>query len=332
MARRALGPAALQVVQAVRQVLAGERRPVVVACSGGADSMALACAVAHLARRGCQHATASAAVIDHGLQPASSEVAAEVANRLNEIGLAVTTRRVNVAADSPDGMEAAARDARYAALAEVAGAEAVVLLGHTLDDQAETVLLGLARGSGTRSLAGMPAQFGRSPQFIRPLLGLRRTTTAQACGEWGAEVWSDPQNDDPTFTRVRVRQRVLPMLETELGPGITEALARTATMARQDADALDGLADSLVPAAGEGLAAASLRTMPEAIASRVLRRWLVDGGVDQPSYANVQAVKALVDDWHGQLGVDLPGGIRVLREAGTLVLGRTPHAVGLGED
>ncbi len=299
MARRALGPAALQVVQAVRQVLAGERRPVV---------------------RGCQHATASAAVIDHGLQPASSEVAAEVANRLNEIGLAVTTRRVNVAADSPDGMEAAARDARYAALAEVAGAEAVVLLGHTLDDQAETVLLGLARGSGTRSLAGMPAQFGRSPQFIRPLLGLRRTTTAQACGEWGAEVWSDPQNDDPTFTRVRVRQRVLPMLETELGPGITEALARTATMARQDADALDGLA------------AASLRTMPEAIASRVLRRWLVDGGVDQPSYAHVQAVKALVDDWHGQLGVDLPGGIRVLREAGTLVLGRTPHAVGLGED
>ena len=163
MARRALGPAALQVVQAVRQVLAGERRPVVVACSGGADSMALACAVAHLARRGCQHATASAAVIDHGLQPASSEVAAEVVNRLNEIGLAVTTRRVNVAADSPDGMEAAARDARYAALAEVAGAEAVVLLGHTLDDQAETVLLGLARGSGTRSLAGMPAQFGRSP-------------------------------------------------------------------------------------------------------------------------------------------------------------------------
>lgn len=329
MARRALGPAGLQIVQAVRAVLPADDRPVVVACSGGADSMAVARAVAQLARSGgSRPPVASAVVIDHGLQAGSAEVALRVAERLQAIGVEVRIRRVQVAADSADGLEAAARRARYAALCELAGPESLVLLGHTLDDQAETVLLGLARGSGTRSLAGMPAAFGAGPRFLRPLLGVRRTTTAQACREWGLDIWSDPQNDDPSFARVRVRRNVLPMLEAELGPGIAEALARTAAIARQDADALDEIAAPLLPAVGEGLAVSVLRGTPEAISSRVLRGWLIAGGVDQPSYAHLRAVQALVNDWHGQAGIDLPGGFRVTRVEGVLRLGRTPHIVG----
>ncbi len=117
---------------------------------------------------------------------------------------------------------------------------AAVMLGHTMDDQAETVLLGLARGSGARSLAGMQDASGR---YLRPLLGLRRWQTGAACSALGLEPWADPQNCDPAYARTRVRQQVLPMMEELLGPGITEALARTADRLRADADALDALAD-----------------------------------------------------------------------------------------
>lgn len=326
MARRALGPAALQVVQAVQQVFAAPDDPtreIVVACSGGADSMSLACAVGHLAGKSADRTpSVRAAIVDHGLQPGSAQVAAAVAARLEGIGMPAQVRRVEVLTDSPDGMEAAARDARYQALREMAGPHAVVLLGHTLDDQAETVLLGLARGSGTRSLAGMPPRFGTAPQFRRPLLGLRRTTTAKACREWGIEVWDDPQNAQPEFARVRVRQRVMPMLEAELGPRFAEALARTAILARQDGDALDDCAEALIPASGEGLEVTMLVGLPEAVASRVLRGWLVRAGADQPGFAHVRSVQALVDRWHGQRGVDLPGGVRVRRKAGLLVADR----------
>ncbi len=329
MARRALGDAGLEIVQALRGVLPPDGSPLVVACSGGADSMALACAAAHLSQRGSITSAVRAIVIDHGLQAGSDEVTAQVAERLRRIGLPAETGRVQVDRESPDGMEAAARQARYTALAELAGPDAIVLLGHTLDDQAETVLLGLARGSGTRSLSGMPIAFGIGPRFVRPLLNLRRAATAQACREWGIDVWSDPHNDDLRFARVRVRLSVLPLLEVELGPGVAEALARTAALARQDADALDALAAPLLPASGEGLSAAELRRMPEAIAARVLRGWLIAGGVEQPSYAHLQAVKTLVDDWHGQQGIDLPGGIRAVRESGVLRLkGAARHNYG----
>ena len=143
------------------------------------------------------------------------------------------------------GPEAAARTARYAALqSEAAGRQATIWLGHTLDDQAESVLLGLARGSGPRSLAGMAARTGR---LVRPLLGLRRSVTEQACAELDLDPWRDPHNDDPRFARVRVRRTVLPTLEAELGPGVAEALARTAALVRDDADLLDGLAAEADP-------------------------------------------------------------------------------------
>lgn len=322
MARRELSPAQLAIVQAVTGWLAEPGRPIVVACSGGPDSMALAAAVAQLASRQPELAAlASVRIVDHGLQPGSGHVATQVIARLQARGLAGQVLRVQVERDSPAGPEAAAREARYAALAasELAGGR--VLLGHTLDDQAETVLLGLARGSGTRSLAGMPERFVRNEvEFVRPLLGLRRETTEQACRDWQLPVWYDPHNVDKRFLRVRVRTSVLPTLEAELGPGVTEALARTAGLARADADLLDELANEQLVGVGAELPVATLAGLSPALASRVLRGWLLGRGVPEPSHTHLQSVWVLVSDWRGQQGVDLPGGLRVVRRAGALAI------------
>ena len=214
---------------------------VLVACSGGADSVALAAAAAFVAPR--LGLRAGGVTVDHGLQPGSAERAGEIAAQMTRLGLdpvqsvAVTVPPPAMAA----GPEAAARTARYAALDEAAAAHGAVavLLGHTLDDQAETVLLGLARGSGGRSLAGMPARRGR---YRRPLLAVRRGTTAAACAELGLAPWQDPHNADFRFARARVRHRALPALEEALGPGVAEALARTAAQLRADTECLDDLA------------------------------------------------------------------------------------------
>jgi tRNA(Ile)-lysidine synthase len=295
---------------------------VVVALSGGPDSLALAAAVAFEAPRAGLRA--GAVVVDHGLQPGSADVAAHAARQAAEIGLApVRVERVSVGAPrGAGGPEAAARTARYAALERVAselGASAV-LLAHTLDDQAETVLLGLARGSGAASLQGMPAERGI---FRRPLLGIRRSTTVQACADAGLEPWNDPQNDDPSFTRVRVRQTVLPMLESELGPGVAEALARTAEQLREDADALGTFAAEVAEdltepeEAGVSLPVAALAANPPALRHRLIR-YVVDAefGVALSRQQTLETAR-LVTDWHGQAGVDLPG-ITVTRHDGRL--------------
>ena len=233
-------PAVSQLRSAVRECLAdlepGEL--VLAACSGGADSLALAASLAFVAPR--QGLRAGGVTVDHRLQSGSARQAARVAAQLTGLGL----EPVQVAAVTVGrrgGPEAAARSARYRALDErgqAAGA-AAVLLGHTLDDQAETVLLGLARGSGSRSLAGMP---GRAGMYRRPFLAIGRDQTRAACGALGLEVWEDPHNADSGYARARVRHHVLPTLEAALGPGIAEALARTAGQLRDDADALDELA------------------------------------------------------------------------------------------
>jgi len=217
---------------------------VLVACSGGTDSLALAAAAAFVARRGARRA--GAVVVDHGLQEGSADVAARAAEACRGLGLdPVVVVRVVVGASG--GPEAAARDARYAALEKAAAdaGAAAVLLGHTLDDQAETVLLGLARGSGARSLAGMPTSRGA---FRRPILGLRRSDTAAACEAQGLVPWHDPTNaggpDDPL--RSRVRAEVMPVLDRVLGPGVPQALARTADQLAEDAAALDVLAATLL--------------------------------------------------------------------------------------
>ncbi|GAB3816460.1 tRNA lysidine(34) synthetase TilS [Tessaracoccus terricola] len=308
MARRELGPAALEVAQAVAALLpTGE---VVVGVSGGADSLALALGAQWAAAR--SGTVVRCIVVDHGLQDGSDAVARRVVEQLDARGIHAEVRRVAVDLESGDGLESAARDARLETLA----AEGVpVLLGHTLDDQAESVLLGLLRGSGVRSLAGM-AQV-RAP-FLRPLLGIRRTTTQQACGEWGIEYWSDPHNTDERFARVRVRNHVGGLSEA-LGRDVAPALARSATLARIDADYLDGLALGIGVKAlsGRDLRADVVADLPDAIRLRVIRDWLAAHGVEPLAMVHLQAVDALVAAWRGQGPVDLPGA-RVLRTDGTL--------------
>lgn len=316
MARRLLGPATLAVVQAVEASLTETDTSLLCACSGGPDSLALAFGVRRAARaRGLGYA---AVVVDHGLQPGSGRVSAAAAQTLTGLGyLEVDTVRVAVVTDG-SGPEAAARTARYQVLdAAAAQRYATLLLGHTLDDQAETVLLGLARGSGTRALAGMAP---RSDARLRPLLGVRREVTRRACAELGLAPWTDPHNADPDYARVRVRERVLPVLEAELGPGVAVALARTATLARADADLLDALAaavaGSTVALSGE-LNCADAAALPAAVRTRLLVSWLRDRGATDLAQSHVRAVDALLIDWHGQGPVHLAG-IRVARAAGVL--------------
>ncbi|RXW32890.1 tRNA lysidine(34) synthetase TilS [Propioniciclava flava] len=305
MARKALGPATLAVVQAVEALPA---EPWVVACSGGADSLSLAWA-AHLVagRRGT---SVRAVVVDHGLQAGSGEIAADVVRILASFNL--DAQVVPVTVESQGNVEAQAREARYAALEREAGGDAALLLGHTLDDQAETVLLGLARGSGPRSLAGMAARRGR---LTRPLLELHRHTTARACAEVGLEPWHDPMNADPHFARVRTRTRVLPMLERELGPGIAEALARTADLCRDAAEALDAAAAPLISTT---LDVDVLASAQPGVRRAAIAAWLTERGAPSASWVHVTAVEALVTDWHGQRGIDVAGGA-VLRKEGDLV-------------
>ena len=311
---------------------------VLVACSGGPDSLALAAAVAFVAPRAGLRA--GAVVVDHGLQPDSAEVASRAAGKCRELGLDPVEVVAVDAAAGAGGPEAAARIARHAALEEAAarhGAVAV-LFGHTLDDQAETVLLGLARGSGARSLAGMAARRGL---LRRPLLGLRREQTLQVCVVLGLEPWHDPTNDptnDPTShpgsdspLRSRVRHEVLPVVESVLGPGVAEALARTAAQLREDVEVLDQLAAQLLAAAGTvdgDLDAAVLAAAPPAVRRRALRAACVAAGTPAGSLARVHVleVDALLTDWHGQGGIDLPGGTRVLRRYGRLTVDRSGEA------
>jgi tRNA(Ile)-lysidine synthase len=221
------------------------------------------------------------------------------------------------------GPEAAARQARYRALdAEARAHAATVWLGHTLDDQAETVLLGLARGSGSRSLAGMAPRTGH---LVRPFLQIRRTTTRQVCAELGLEPWQDPHNSDRRFTRVRVREIVLPTLEAELGPGVAEALARTAELVRDDTEFLDRLA-AQTSSTSEGLGGtdtldcAALESQPAALRRRILRLWLMGHGLGDLSLRHISAVESLVIDWHGQKAIQIPGAT-VRRTGGRLGVG-----------
>lgn len=315
-------PRAVAVLRtAVRPGLRGSDRPVLTACSGGADSVALAAALAFEARSA--GARVGAVTVDHGLQPGSADRADGTAELLRGLGLdPVLVCRVSVGAGG--GPEGAARAARYAALAAAAaGLGARVALGHTLDDQAETVLLGLGRGSGPRSVAGMVTE--RTADGVlwwRPLLGVRRATTREACADQGLPVWEDPWNADPAYTRARLRSEVLPLMDDVLGGGVAPALARTAELLREDLDALDSLAAAeLARLTGEdGLLARELGVLPAALRRRVLRGWLHAAGVPDVQAVHLRAVEALVTRWHGQVRVDLPGGAGALRTSGRLVL------------
>lgn len=290
-----------------------------VAVSGGADSLALAAAV--IAESKDLALRPIAVTIDHQLQDGSAAQAARVVEQLKSLGYTdVISRKVSV--DQSSGLESGARDARYGALHEIATEVSAshIYLGHTRDDQAETVLLGLARGSGARSLSGMAAVNGK---VIRPLLNLTRELTEQVCRDLEIEIWNDPHNLNLEFSRVRVRTRVLPVMEEEMGPGISQALARTAALLRDDADALDQLAHQ---AAG-GLNLSDLEIdylllLPKAVRTRVLRKAIYAQGAPGGAITadHVASVEALITSWHGQGEVSLPGGVKVARISGRLSL------------
>ena len=270
-----------------------------VALSGGADSLALTAAAASLR-------PTTALIVDHGLQLDSASVAEEA--RLQALRLGCTAARIlSVRVGRDGGPEAAARTARYGAL-DAARDSAPVLLAHTLDDQAETVLLGLGRGSGPRSIAGMRAA---DPPWFRPLLGQRRADTRAACAELRLQHFEDPHNADPRFTRVRLRTEVLPLLEEVLGGGVAEALARTAEALREDNDMLDTLAAGhLAGARANGeLDIAALSDLPGALRRRVIRGWLLTGGAAGLSDRQIRAVDALITSWRGQGGVAVGGAV-----------------------
>lgn len=299
-------------------------QPVLVACSGGADSVALAAAAVRVgARLGI---AVGAAVIDHGIQPDSATIAEAAAGICTSLGLAPVTIR-QVTPVGPGGIEAAARRARYAALDDIADEwqASAVLLGHTQDDQAETVLLGLARGSGARTLAGMPVVRGR---YHRPLLGLSRDVVRSAFPD--LPVWHDPHNSDLRFLRVRVRQVVLPMLAEQVGPGVSSALARSAAQCRAEVDAVDEWARRVSPecvhhtAAEVVIEALQLADYPEAVVARVVRQAAEAAGCPSAGLTavHVSAMVALVRHWHGQGAVALPGGVSAGRISGRVVLCR----------
>ncbi|MBT2529035.1 tRNA lysidine(34) synthetase TilS [Streptomyces sp. ISL-99] len=296
---------------------------VLVACSGGADSMALASALAFEAPK--LGIRAGGVTVDHGLQEGSDVRAAEVVNRLAALRLdPVEAVAVSVGRDG--GPEAAARDARYAALdaaAERHGA-AAVLLGHTRDDQAETVLLGLARGSGIRSLSGMAAVTGAG-RYRRPFLQLDRQTARKACMVQSLPVWDDPHNTDPAYTRSRLRHDGLPALEKALGKGVVEALARTAQLSRDDADALDDWAaeaDASVRDESGRLECAKLYALPPAVRRRVLRRAAIAAGSPPGSLfaRHIEELDRLITGWRGQGVINLPGRVEAQRQGGRLVI------------
>ena len=308
-------PATAAVRVAVRRCLADlpPGAPVTAAVSGGADSLALAAALAFERPGSC------ALVVDHGLQEGSDEVAAAAAAQCRSLGLEAHVLATppgglrGLAGESPvgtptkapqpgggSGPEGDARALRYALL-EAAAGEAVVLLGHTRDDQAETVLLGLLRGSGARALSGMAPVRGR---YRRPFLDLPRATVRQACAEAGLVPHEDPHNDDPSFTRVAVRRL---LADLDLAPG----LARSAALLREDAEALDALA-------GPTDDVAALAAMPAALRARSLKAWAEERCGHALSKAHVDALRALVEQWHGQGPVALPGGGQVTRRAGRL--------------
>lgn len=295
---------------------------VAVALSGGADSLALTAAAV------VEVGAVDALVIDHQLQAGSDVVAADAVAAALALGCR-SARVIPVEVDGDGGLEAAARRARYAALDQARGG-LPVLLGHTLDDQAETVLLGLARGSGGRSIHGMTAW---AAPWGRPLLGVRRAVTRQLCADVNVPPYEDPHNTSPEFTRVRLRTEVLPLLEEVLGGGVAAALARTAEQLREEGTVLDALAGELLHTASDGAALSieTLATAPAALRRRAIRAWLLAGGAKALTGKHLHAVDELITDWRGQGGVAVGGGragsrLVAAREHGSLTLRREPQA------
>jgi tRNA(Ile)-lysidine synthase len=310
-------PSLWEIRKAVKPWLSDSSQTILFGCSGGADSMALALAL-FLEANGTK---VIPLVVDHGLQPGSAQITTQTISKLKEIGytqIETAIAQVKIT----DGLEASARRARYQIFNQFIDTHQpkYFLLAHTLNDQAESVLLGLARGSGARSLSGMALE---NNIYVRPLLKISRLTTEAACHEGGVEFWSDPHNEDLRFARVRTRRIVLPNLEENLGPGITEALVRSADLLRDDADALDSFArEYFAQTDSLNLSVNELERLPRAIRTRVLRLAIYRAGAPSGSLSaeHINGAEALISDWHGQKELSLPGDVKLLRNSGRITL------------
>lgn len=322
-------PAVAATRVAVREALHGYDlgTRVWVACSGGPDSLALAAATAYVSRK--EGFFSGAIIVDHGLQEGSAEVARRAAMEVKKAGIhQVFVESVVVGREG--GLESAARTARYNAIeARVTaegGVDPHILTGHTMDDQAETVLLALARGSGARALSGIPARRGR---IIRPFLSVRRKDTVAACQAQGLDPWMDPTNHaDGGPRRSALRGKVMPALVDVLGPGVVSGLARSAALLQADADELERQArttmrKSSATAADADWRCDNLAALPDAIRSRMLKMLAEGKGAGPMTAAHVRMLDTLVMQYKGQGAVALPGGFEARREYGRLIISST---------
>ena len=279
--------------------------PVVIGLSGGPDSLALVAAAL------AEGVPVLAVVVNHNLQEGSAQVAGEAAVQARALGASTRIVHVDVDVERGGSVEAAARQARYAALfevaAEAAGDWAEVWVAHTADDQAETLLLGALRGNPSGMLQ-------RSGNLVRPFLYLRRADTVGACTELHLHPWHDPMNADPAFRRVAMRTEIIPALSELLGGDAVPALARTADRIAQSNEVIRELASASTEMDCEELAA-----LPAVVRRFRIHAWLVEKHV-HPNGAQLDAIERLVTHWRGQVGVELAGSQAVKREAGRLVV------------
>ncbi len=301
---------------------------VLVGCSGGADSLALAWTTLVVGKR--LELKTGAVIVDHQLIPESNSVALNAKKQCEELGIQeVIIKKVNVE-QNHEGLEAAARIARYEAFENVlheTNAQAI-LLAHTQDDQAETVLMRLTRGSGAKSLSGMAQVSGK---YLRPFLHLRKKLVHDSLDLIGLKAWQDPANTDHQFLRVKVRHELMPKIVEVLGESAISSLDKTSQLLRLDNQALEDLAQQFLGSQKDvktnGLEISELEKLPEAIRTRVLRIFAIASGVHPGpfSFEHIEAIDALVKNWHGQGNVDLPGFIQATRVDGSLRFVASKH-------
>ena len=301
---------------------------VLVGCSGGADSLALAWTTLVVGKR--QELKIGAIIVDHQLVPESNSVALNAKKQCEDLGIEeVIIKKVNVE-HNHEGLEAAARIARYEAFENVlheTNAQAI-LLAHTQDDQAETVLMRLTRGSGAKSLSGMAQVSGK---YLRPFLHLRKKLVHDSLDLIGLKAWQDPANTDHQFLRVKVRHELMPKIVEVLGESAISSLDKTSQLLRLDNQALEDLAQQFLESQKDvktnGLEISELEKLPEAIRTRVLRFFAIASGVHPGpfSFEHIEAIDALVKNWHGQGNVDLPGFIQATRVDGSLRFVASKH-------
>ena len=292
---------------ACRRPLRPHSTPALIGLSGGPDSLALVAAAA------AENKDVRALVVDHGLQEGSGDVAKRAAAQAAALGVPADVVRVNVDAAPGESVEAAARAARYAALAEAAAHDSRdIWVAHTLDDQAETLLLGALRGNpaGMASVSVLDA----GPRLVRPFLSIRRADTVGACEELGLQPWHDPMNDDPAYRRVAVRKDIIPALSELIGGDAVPTLARTAERITADLELLAELVD-LTPTND----CASLAAEPAPVRQRRILAWLRGEGERSSgvplnvSGSQLTDIERLCTDWHGQGPVAISGGRSVAR-------------------